>query len=89
VAQQFIEAVNNAMEQQYQQRQQQQQKKKKQKVAEETMPHNWSVILFVGGTEAREDLQNFRNNGGTIVIATPGRYIKSLMGNGSVQTMMN
>ncbi|CAF1050162.1 unnamed protein product [Rotaria sordida] len=35
---------------------------------------HFSCILFVGGTKHEYDIKQFQNNGGTIVIATPGRF---------------
>lgn len=32
-----------------------------------------SVLLLIGGTEVHEDMAQFRNHGGHIVVATPGR----------------
>ena len=33
-----------------------------------------SCIKFVGGTKHEQDVEQFQNHGGTIVIATPGRF---------------
>lgn len=34
----------------------------------------FSCIKFVGGTKHEYDVEQFQTNGGTIVIATPGRF---------------
>ncbi|CAF5128437.1 unnamed protein product [Rotaria magnacalcarata] len=36
--------------------------------------NHFSCILFVGGTKHDHDIEQYQNNGGTIVIATPGRF---------------
>lgn len=35
---------------------------------------HFSCIKLVGGTKHEHDIEQFQNNGGTIVIATPGRF---------------
>ncbi len=35
---------------------------------------HFSCIKFVGGTKHESDIEEFQTNGGTIVIATPGRF---------------
>lgn len=38
-----------------------------------TKPISLSVLLLIGGREVSEDIENYKNNGGNIVVATPGR----------------
>jgi superfamily II DNA/RNA helicase len=35
---------------------------------------HFSCVRFVGGTKHESDVEEFEKNGGTIVIATPGRF---------------
>ena len=49
--------------------------------------HGLSQQLFIGGNKVDKDVQNFEDNGGNIIIGTPGRLEDLLMGKSVGATM--